>query len=952
MIYSADLNPSFSAGDRTKSSKEHSTLKSGRNYSNNPVMQKLFENLKFIADESSTIRNKLIDDGIFKENMFHNSQPDGKLVRPEQKGRAFGNELVQNVNQNTKNCQPKSKTAQNSAFQSKANSKQGSKQNSRQNSSNTLKNGTSKDLSASRKTSEKSLHEIKQPISKVKAFDQKSRASSKKSLTESNSLKTVSKDSSSHGVAGNSNLAHTLQPVCSFGKKNGFAFYGGKSEQMSNIDLNEYSSQAQFEKYEKMVKEQMGEETQKREGSRDHDFSQDHSAEDCKRLTIFGQRLPDSSYEGEEDEGNQEYLDEEELKDSLFFGGKSDYNSKKQSEAQRDKNFPVHDYQYVSYGKTPQLSKSVSQASFADELPIKGKYTDRFNPADNSASSSVNRINYKAPQAQQANSKQSHHSASQDNYFDNVFNSNNYSQKQGKSSVHNEQSREGATSKKVTPNPNSNSFIDKVRSNFENNNAFSCFDFGMDNEAQLNEMIEREEDGDSLDIEDRRVLFESEVRMQIHKNVPFEETDEYQQLELFHRMSKVSRVSNCSSAVKSIQVNQQINTKAKEHHHLSSIDKQHNHHGTNTGDRMHQTKEFGSSFLQRFEGVEQDDVFKMTNPVSMCSAGEHQLEVLKNMFHDTDRQPSAISAVNSNNHHNEPVINKIPSQSPSEPSFKTLLDERKPSTESIQTKEQRKVSPVASQGRGGSNKSSTTTLPKVGSHPQVTHTKSLTAADQAKPRSLISPISQLPGLSIQSSHTSSISPTLPSPQPAHIPQRPILSMLSHSVASSKHEISPKATNNNLFASNAHTESAFFTAPQPSLPLPAHSPSQSLIAGNLTEILNRDSPQKVATPEKVLVDLSLLHRMQDALDQLQEENVMLRKSANSPAPQARKQQLNHRKDRSRTRSKSQGGRSKSPSRSRSPPQHQPPGIPVRTFKDLLTIAPKPSYSQIYRRRKQP
>ena len=75
------------------------------------------------------------------------------------------------------------------------------------------------------------------------------------------------------------------------------------------------------------------------------------------------------------------------------------------------------------------------------------------------------------------------------------------------------------------------SLLKRLKENFENNNAFDCLEFKMENtDMQMSD--------NSLDIDDRRVLFESEVRKQIHRNGPFEETEEYHKLELLQKLSK------------------------------------------------------------------------------------------------------------------------------------------------------------------------------------------------------------------------------------------------------------------------------------------------------------------------------------------------------------------------------------------------------------------------------
>ena len=86
--------------------------------------------------------------------------------------------------------------------------------------------------------------------------------------------------------------------------------------------------------------------------------------------------------------------------------------------------------------------------------------------------------------------------------------------------------------------------LKRLKENFENNNAFDCIEFDI-NDSQANFVAD-----DSFDIDDRRVLFESEVRKQIQRNEPFDQTEECGKLELLRKLSKNSKGSPKASTSK------------------------------------------------------------------------------------------------------------------------------------------------------------------------------------------------------------------------------------------------------------------------------------------------------------------------------------------------------------------------------------------------------------------
>lgn len=452
------------------------------------------------------------------------------------------------------------------------------------------------------------------------------------------------------------------------------------------------------------------------------------------------------------------------------------------------------------------------------------------------------------------------------------------------------------------------SLLRRLKENFEQNNAFDCVEFVVDTTNR------KDNHDDSLDIDNRRVLFESEVRKQIHRNIPFEETEEYAKLELIHKLSKNNVSQDESKCLNrpsihdirrddtfDLQVDDEsddqcqiLNTSFSEQRFTAS-------------NKVSCRKPSNNEMISKNQS---QDVSRSNNKsMTLRSIGEKQFEELRNMFFDS-----------------------------SDPQEESKIEEVKEKTSLLGKSRQKKPSK-------NTDMSLTSAVQKTGENPSVSNASRYSGIQNSV---------QIKSAIIEEKQTREVK----------IPQRPMLAEASYSSSATlalqelteyyldqsrdKSEMSrrrSKAENSMRIGltpigrdgEGSYQQNSTFFSGEEGNPFPSvTSMDGDQMLDNLTEVLKTDVKSKKQS-QVVLIRAEQVEQMRRVIDMLESENKNLRqKFAKTPSGVP---------PRDRTKKPIKG-------KENSPVENVPAyeySNEIRNFKDLANMAPRHSYSQIHLRR---
>lgn len=462
------------------------------------------------------------------------------------------------------------------------------------------------------------------------------------------------------------------------------------------------------------------------------------------------------------------------------------------------------------------------------------------------------------------------------------------------------------------------SLLRRLKENFEQNNAFDCVEFVVDTTNR------KDNHDDSLDIDNRRVLFESEVRKQIHRNIPFEETEEYAKLELIHKLSKNKKSQDESKCSNRPSIHDQSMGRRRDDTLDLQVDDESDDQcqilNTSFSEQRFTASNKVSCRKPSNNGMisknQSQDVSRSNNKsITLRSIGEKQLEELRNMFFDSS-DPQEESKM-------EEVKEKA-----------TLLGKsrQKKSSKNIELSRISGMNLTSAVQKTGENPSASNASRSSGIQNSLQKKSAIIEEKQTREVK----IPQRPMLA-EASYSSSATLALQELTEYYLDQSREKSEMSRRMSKAENSMRIGLTPIGRDGGGSYQQNSTFFSGEEGNPFPSvTSMDGDQMLDNLTEVLKTDVKSKKQS-QVVLIRAEQVEQMRRVIDMLESENKDLRqKFAKTPSGVPPRD------------------RAKKPIKGKenSPVENVPAyeySNEIRNFKDLADMAPRHSYSQIHMRR---